>query len=117
MRAGGGGSRGEESPIRVGRVVGFEWRPVRVVVERNDKEAEGEEVACRGEGVVDGEIGGGKVEAVLDVGGKTWVKGGRGRGGDGGDCEGEGGEFPVGLRGGSALIRGGGSVLMEGMNS
>lgn len=71
---------------------------MRVVVERDDEEAEGEEVAGWGEGIVDYEIGGGEVEAVLDVGGKARVESWRGRRGDGRDCEGEGGEFPVGLR-------------------
>lgn len=78
--------------------MGFKRRPVRVVVERDDEEAEGEEVAGRGEGVVDYEIGGGEVEAVLDMSREARVESWRERRGDGGDCEGEGSELPVGLR-------------------
>lgn len=69
-----------------------------MVVKRDDEEAEGEEVAGRGEGVVDYEIGGGEVKAVLDVGREARVESWRGRRRDGGDCEGERSELPVGLR-------------------
>lgn len=47
------GCGSDKSPVCAGGVVGFKRRPVRVVVERDDEEAEGEEVAGRGEGVVD----------------------------------------------------------------
>lgn len=114
MRAGGRGGGGEESPVRASGIVSFERRSVRVVVECDDEEAEGEEVAGRGEIVVDGEVGGGEVEGVLDVGREAWVEGGRGRGGDGRDCEGEGGELPVRLWGYVSIgARRGGGVLMR----
>lgn len=89
----GGGS--DEPPVCAGGVVSFERRPVRVVVKGYDEEAEGEQVAGRGEGVVDDEVGCTEVKAVLDVGGEARVEGWWGRGGNGGDCKGEGGELPV----------------------
>lgn len=68
---------------------------MRVVVKGYDEKAEGEQVTGRGEGVVDDEVRGREVKAVLDVGGEARVEGGWGRGRNGGDCKGKGGELPV----------------------
>lgn len=75
--------------------MGFERGAVWVVIEGDYEEAEGEEIGGGGEGVVEDEVGGGIVEGELDVGGKARVERRWKRRVGGGDCEGEGGEFPV----------------------
>ena len=88
---------GEQFAVRRVGVVGFDWGSVRVVVERHDKHAEGEQIARRRKRLVEHQVGRRIIELQLDMGreagvvlrGQRWVRGVDGKP--------EATELPIGL--------------------